>query len=140
MEDMQKKEEKKKAETFDFLGFTFYCGRNRNGKFNVKKKTNRKKYISKINEYNKWCKSNRHIKVKDLINKTNIKLQGHYRHFGIEDNYRMIKAYKEEVRKIIFKWLNRRSQRKSCSWEKFKCLEKKYPLLTPHIYVTIRDR
>lgn len=139
MEDMQKKEEKKKAETFDFLGFTFYCGRNRNGKFNVKKKTNRKKYISKINEYNKWCKSNRHIKVKDLINKTNIKLQGHYRYFGIEDNYRMIKAYKEEVRKIIFKWLNRRSQRKSCSWEKFKCLEKKYPLLT-HIYVTIRDR
>ena len=136
---MQKKEEKKKAETFDFLGFTFYCGRNRNGKFNVKKKTNRKKYISKINEYNKWCKSNRHIKVKDLINKTNIKLQGHYRYFGIEDNYRMIKAYKEEVRKIIFKWLNRRSQRKSCSWEKFKCLEKKYPLLT-HIYVTIRDR
>lgn len=109
----------KRPETFDFLGFTFYCGKNRNGKFNVKKKTSRKKYISKIKEYNEWCKNNRHLKVKDLINKTNIKLQGHYRYFGIEDNYRMIKAYKEEVRKLIFKWLNRRSQRKSCSWEKF---------------------
>ena len=130
----------KRPETFDFLGFTFYCGKNRNGKFNVKKKTSRKKYISKIKEYNEWCKNNRHLKVKDLINKTNIKLQGHYRYFGIEDNYRMIKAYKEEVRKIIFKWLNRRSQRKSCSWEKFKCLERIYPLVRPRIYATIRDR
>ena len=60
--------------------------------------------------------------------------------FGIEDNYRMINSYKEEIRKIIFKWLNRRSQRKSCSWERFERIEKMYPLARPHIYVTIRDR
>ncbi len=136
----QERRKGKRPETFDFLGFTFYCGKNRNGKFNLKKKTSRKKYTAKVKEYNQWCKDNRHIKVKELIAKTNIKLIGHYRYFGIEDNFRMIKKYYEEVRKIIFKWLNRRSQRKSCTWETFKQIEKKYPIALPKIYVQIRDR
>jgi len=129
----------RRPETFDFLGFTHYCGKNRNGKFNVKKKTSRKKYKSKIQEFNIWCKENRHIKVKELIGKVNVKLEGHYRYFGIEDNYRMIGRYKEEVSNIIFKWLNRRSQRKSCTWEKFHILMDHYQLKRPRIYTTIRD-
>lgn len=136
----QERRKGKRPETFDFLGFTFYCGKNRNGKFNLKKKTSRKKYTAKVKEYNQWCKENRHIKVKELIAKTNMKLIGHYRYFGIEDNFRMIKKYYEEARKIIFKWLNRRSQRKSCTWEVFKQIEKQYPIALPKIYVQIRDR
>ena len=136
----QERRKGKRPETFDFLGFTFYCGKNRNGKFNLKKKTSRKKYTAKVKEYNKWCKDNRHIKVKELIAKTNVKLIGHYRYFGVEDNFRMIKKYYEEVRKIIYKWLNRRSQRKSCTWEIFKQIEKQYPIALPKIYVQIRDR
>ncbi len=130
----------KKPETFNFLGFTFYCGKNRNGKFNVKKKTDRKKYIKKIQEYNQWCRENRHIKVKELIDKTNSKLLGHYHYFGIEDNFRSINKFREEIRKIMFKWLNRRSQRKSYSWDKFQLLEIFCPLIKPKIYVQIRDR
>lgn len=136
----QERRNGKRPETFNFLGFTFYCGKNRNGKFNVKKKTDKKKYAKKISEFNQWCKENRHLKVNELIHKTNIKLQGHYRYFGIEDNYRMINKFKDDVRKILFKWLNRRSQRKSCNWEKFEIIENIYPLVRPRIYVQIRDR
>ncbi|WP_044664103.1 hypothetical protein, partial [Syntrophaceticus schinkii] len=44
-----------------------------------------------------------------------------------------------EVEKLLFKWLNRRSQRKSFDWEKFRLFLKKFPLPTPRIFVNIYD-
>lgn len=72
---------KGKPETFDFLGFTHYCSKSRNGKFRVKRKTSRKKKNIKIKEYKNWIKRNRTLKIKDIIAKTNEKLRGHYQYF-----------------------------------------------------------
>ena len=135
----QERRNGKKPETFDFLGFTFYCGKNRNGKFNVKKKTSRKKYTSKIKEFKVWCKQNRHMETRILMKKVNEKLEGHYRYFGIEDNYKMLKNYKHEIKRILYKWLNRRSEKISYTWESFrKMIEQHYHLKEPKIYVNIR--
>ncbi|TYS40586.1 group II intron reverse transcriptase/maturase, partial [Bacillus infantis] len=43
----------------------------------------------------------------------------------------------DRIRKLLFKWMNRRSQRKSFSWEKFKLFLEKYPLPKPRIKVNI---
>lgn len=48
-----------KVETFDFLGFTHYCGKGRNGNFRVKRKTSRKKFKTKVKEIKQWIKDNR---------------------------------------------------------------------------------
>lgn len=52
-----------KVETFDFLGFTHYCGKGRNGNFRVKRKTSRKKFKAKVKEIKQWIKDNREIRA-----------------------------------------------------------------------------
>jgi group II intron reverse transcriptase/maturase len=53
-EENSKREGKNRAEAFDFLGFTHYCGRSRNGRFRVKRKTSKKKFRAKVKEFNQW--------------------------------------------------------------------------------------
>ena len=128
-----------KPETFDFLGFTHYCSKSRDGRFRVKRKTARKKFKSKIKEFKIWLKENIRLKVKDLIFRINIKLRGHYQYFGITDNYESLNKFLYEIDKMLFKYLNRRSQRNSYTFETYRAMKKTYPLLTPKIYVNIYD-
>jgi len=126
-----------KPDTFDFLGFTHYCGKSRNGKFRVKRTTSRKKFKAAIQKMKQWIKANRTTPVKQLIKEISIRLTGHYRYYGITDNGYMLSRYWYEATKLLFKWLNRRSQRNSYTLEKFFQLLKISPLPTPKIYVSI---
>ena len=130
----------KKPETFDFLGFTHYCGTSRTGKFRVKRKTSRKKFKAAVHKMNKWIKSNRTKPINELWKEVAIKLMGYYRYYGVTDNSRMIKKYKYAVEEALFKWLNRRSQIKSYTWEKFKKYLEVKPLPMPKIYVKMRKQ
>ena len=71
----------RKPETFDFLGFTFYCSKSRSGKFSVKLKTSKKKFRQKVKAMKVWLYQNRDIKVSDLMEQVKIKLIGHYRYY-----------------------------------------------------------
>jgi len=127
-----------KPDTFDFLGFTHFCSKSsKTGRFRVKRKTVRKKLRLKLIEINLWIKQNRHLRLKDLFAQLNQKLKGHYQYYGITDNSPSLGSYLHHVETMLFKWLNRRSQRKSCKWEGFKELLKIFPLAKPHIYVNI---
>lgn len=68
----------RKPETFDFLGFTHYCGRSRKGRFKLKWKTARKKLQAKINAFAEWIKRNRSLPLEDIWKTVNAKLRGHY--------------------------------------------------------------
>ena len=126
-----------KPDTFDFLGFTHYCSKSKAGHFRVKRKTVRKKLRLKLTEMNLWLKKNRHLRLKDLFAKVNQKLEGHYQYYGITDNAPSLNRYLYQVISMIFKWLNRRSQRKSYKWEGFKDLLRIFPIAHPHISVNI---
>ena len=127
-----------KPETFDFLGFTHYCSKSRTtGKFRVKRKTSQKKYRLKLKEMNLWLKQNRQLRLKDLFRTVNLKLRGHYQYYGITDNHKSMHNYRDRVRALLFKWLNRRSHRSSYTWEGFEDLLKIFPLARPRIHVNI---
>ena len=126
-----------KPQTFDFLGFTHYCSKNRNGKFRVKRKTSKKKFKQKVQEFKEWVKSVRDNAMTDIIRTVKAKLVGHYRYYGITDNSVMMKKYRHQVIMLLFKWLNRRSQRKSFTFEKFNLFLKFHKLPYPKIYVSI---
>ena len=64
----------------------------------------------------------------------NLKLTGHYRYYGVSFNGRMISNFKQQVREMLFKVLNRRSNRKSYTREGFIEMLKYYPLVMPKIY------
>jgi len=109
-----------KPETFDFLGFTHFCDKTRRGKFKVGRKTAKKKFIQKMEAMNKWLKSIRNlVKLPVWWENLKVKLTGHYRYYGVSGNYRMISKFYQETSKLAYKWINRRSQKKSCNYEKY---------------------
>lgn len=127
-----------KPETFDFLGFTHYCSKSRDKKhFRVKRKTSKKKYAKKLQEHNTWAKNNRGKTLKEIMETTKRKLLGHYNYFGITDNSRALVKYTYEVIRILFKWLNRRSQRESYTWEEFRQMVNTFQFPKPKIKVNI---
>lgn len=115
----QKSGECIRLQTFDFLGFTFYCGRSRKGMPYIMPKTSSKKFRQKIRDIKVWLYANRDQPLKKLMGMLNLKLIGHYRYYGISFNGRMISNYKQQVRELLFKVLNRRSDRKSYTREGF---------------------
>lgn len=110
----------KKPDTFDFLGFTHYCGTTRNGSFEVKRQTSGKKFRAKLHEVKDWLKKERNsVKTGELLNRAKEILTGHLHHYAITDNYRMCAEFRWQFICLLFKWLNRRSQRRSYTWERF---------------------
>ena len=109
-----------KPEQFDFLGFTHYCGKTRYGSFKVKRKTSKKKYRTKLKEATEWLKKerNRH-KSGELLKQAKLKLEGHLNYYAVTDNTPMCQDFSYQYTRIAFKWLNRRSQKRSYTWERF---------------------
>jgi len=123
---------------FDFLGFTHYVGRSRKGYFRMKRRTSGKKFRMKIVAFKKWIKEVRsQMPIAPLWAIVRQKLQGHYRYYGVTDNYRRLEEYRCQVIRLLFKWLNRRSQRRSMTWETFNRYLQCYPLPIPRIYVNV---
>ena len=115
-----------KPETFNFLGFTFYCGKTSKGKFCVIPKTNSKRMGMKLKEMNKWLKENKILPPKVLIMKLNQKLSGHYNYYGLTYNVRSLMNFRYNTERLLHKWLNRRSQRRSYTWEQFRMMHVNY--------------
>ncbi|CUX58038.1 Reverse transcriptase (RNA-dependent DNA polymerase) [Clostridium sp. C105KSO15] len=130
---------KGKPETFDFLGFTFYCGMDTKKHFyRCRVKTSKKKFRSKVKAMKEWMKVHRTAPLEWIIKMINAKLRGHYQYYGVTDNTRDVKMYLALTKKLLFKWLNRRSQRKSYTWETFgNGLLRTFPLLEPKIKVSL---
>lgn len=128
-----------KPETFDFLGFTIYCSEDSDkGFYRTKVKTSRKKKSSKIKAMKEFIKRNRNMPVAELIWKVNLKLRGHYQYYGVTDNTRELKKYQYAVKRLLFKWLNRRSQKRSYTIDSFyNGLLKTLPLIEPKITVSL---
>lgn len=127
-----------KPQTFDFLGFTHYCGLSTSGKlFRMKRITARKKFQAKLRVFKEWLKLNRILPIPELLAKVAAKLRGHFAYYGVSDNAKGIGRFAYEVRVMLFKWLDRRGRRGSLNWEKFKKLLTRFPLPQPRITVNL---
>lgn len=127
----------KANKSFDFLGFTHYQCVSGSGTNYIMRKTSKKKYRASLLRCKEWIKKNRHMPTKEFMQKMKIKLQGYCRYYGITGNRPAVSDFIDEIKRLIFKWLNRRSQRKSFGWDKFNLFLKKYPLPRANIYVNI---
>jgi group II intron reverse transcriptase/maturase len=132
------KQHGRKAETFDFLGFTHFCSTSRNGKYFVMgRKTISKRLTAKLKVYKQWLRSNRTLPTAQIMQVTAAKLQGHFGYYGISGNSRSIHSFAYEVERILFKWLGRRGKRGSLTIEKFELLLQRFPLPPPRIMVKL---
>ena len=119
----------KRLPTFDFLGFTHYWGRSRTGKARLKRKTSKKRLRRALRAMNDWLRQERNARpLPDLWRAIGRKMLGHFNYFGVTDNSRALARFAHAVHRLVFKWLNRRSQRRSFTWERFCRYVKRYPL------------
>ncbi|MBP9727548.1 MAG: group II intron reverse transcriptase/maturase [Gammaproteobacteria bacterium] len=119
---------KVKHQTFDYLGFTFYIRKSRKGYAHIAVKTSYKRLCSKLGKVKQWCKTNRHKgKLRALWDIFNAKIRGHIQYYGVTFNTRCVSKFVYQATRIFFKWINRRSQRKSMTWEQFQKFQKAFP-------------
>ena len=129
----------RKPNTFDFLGFTHYCGHSRKGKFLLGRKTSVKKFVKACKSMNDWLRQIRGvIRIKEIWAVLASKLRGHYNYYGVSGNWRMIANFGYVTIRAVMKWLNRRSQRKSDTWEAFKRLLSRIRCARPRITESTR--
>ena len=117
-----------KPGTFDFLGFTHYWGKSRRGRWVIKRKTARTRFNRALKRIAQWIRCNRHQPVAAQHQRLCQKLQGHFAYYGITGNGLWLQKFKEAVKKLWRKWLNRRSRGASMPWERFQCLLRRYAL------------
>jgi len=119
--------------SFEFLGFEFRWGRDRAGKAHLKRRTARKKLRSSLCRFAEWCRENRSVRFHELMEQLKLKLRGYYNYYGIKGNSLGLKEFYTEAMGMLFKWLNRRSQRTSFNWVEFKAQLKLFQIPMPRI-------
>src|SRR5579872_3621396 len=122
----------RRPKTFAFLGFTHYCGRTRDGRFVVKRKTQSKRLTVKLKALRVEARRRMHAPVPERHRWVCQLLRGHYAYYGLSANFRCLKSYLEQVRRIWCCALRRRSQRRM-TWGAFGQLLERFPLPTPRI-------
>lgn len=128
------KKQNRRANTFDFLGFTHFCGKTRKGYFKVGRKTCRKRFVKKCRKMTAWLKSIRNkAKPKEWWDVLRAKLRGHFQYYGVSGNFESIEAFHKHTIRALHKWLNRRSQKRSMSWANFNRYLECYPIPKPEI-------
>jgi RNA-directed DNA polymerase len=113
--------------TFDFLGFTHYWGRSRQGVWVVKRKTAKSRLKRALAALSEWCR-NLHRPIREQHQKLMQKLRGHYGYYGIIGNYSSLQDFREAVRGIWRRRLSRRRRDGDVTWSEFYRLEQRYSL------------
>lgn len=123
-------EERSQAEptTFDFLGFTHYWGRSRQGRWVVKRRTAKSRFKRALSALSDWCRKNLHLPIQEQHQKLTQKLRGHYGYDGITGNFYSLLEFRETARRIWRRRLSRRRRDGEISWPEFLRLEERYSL------------
>jgi len=119
--------------TFDFLGFTHICARGRNGKFTVHVRTARKRLRRAMQRVAVWCRNHRHLPIHEQHRRLDRMLRGHYEYYGRRGNLARLRTLHQFTRRVWYKWLRRRGQRRRLSWEAFQTFLTRFPLPRPHV-------
>lgn len=128
-----------KVPTFDFLGFTHYCGTSRSGRFKLKWRTAKKRFRAKVRAIKEWIRAHLTWPLRQLWAMVNRKLEGHYQYFGVSDNWVWLELFRRATMKLLLKLLNRRSQRRSFTYAGFLAYVDRYPLARPRRLVNLNS-
>ncbi len=120
---------------FEFLGFIFYLGRSRKGVVIPKLKTSGKRLRTKLKRVKEWARTAKDTaRLPILWNTFGAKLRGHIRYYGVSFNLAHVRKFLHRATRILWKWLNRRSQRRSMTWDQFHRFLQMHPLPRAKIY------
>ena len=124
------------GESFDFLGFTHYWSRSKQGHWVVKRKTAGSRFHRAVKAIAAWCRLNRHLPIREQHRVLCLKLRGHFLYYGgVIGNLRCLQRFRYEVVRLWRKWLSRRKRRGPLLWERFNGLLRVLQLPWPASWV-----
>jgi len=121
------------VDTFSFLGFTHYMRKSRRGYPMVDRKTDAVRLRRKVKEFSAQLAKRRNLGTKLMVGFACSHFRGHLQYYGVSGNLRSLSRYRELILHYLFQWLNRRSQRRSFTWEKYELLINAFKLAKPKI-------
>jgi RNA-directed DNA polymerase len=114
----------------NFVGFTIYWGKQASRTM-LKVKTQKEKLVKSMQEFDHWIKRARNtMKLKEIWELAKSKIRGHNNYYGYWMNGHKLNHFYWEAIRSLYKWLNRRSQKRSYTWEGFCERLKYFPLLS----------
>ena len=116
--DSRQLDGRKKPETFDFLGFTHYCGVNRNGKFKTCRITMKKRFNAKLHEVKTELRKRMHQPIAEQAKWLSSVVRGYYQYHAIPGNWNTIGAFRTQVTRMWYKTLKRRSHKSRLNWKR----------------------
>ena len=120
-------------DAFEFLGFEFRWVKRRTGKPGVKRRTAPKKLRGSVKAFTEWIKEFRHCRITTLMKKVCSKFNGYWNYYGVRGNFESMTQFYEQCQKLLFKWLNRRSQKRSYTWDGFAAMLQAFSVPPPRI-------
>jgi len=99
-----------KPETFNFLGFTFICGKSRRGKFLIKRKTRRDRMRMKLKEVRNEMRRRMHQTIPQQGKWLMQVITGYFNYHAVPTNNRALVMFRDEVTRAWRRLLSRRSQ------------------------------
>ncbi|MBW8856514.1 MAG: group II intron reverse transcriptase/maturase, partial [Bradyrhizobium sp.] len=107
-----------KPETFDFLGFTFICGRSRAGKFLVRRKTRRDRMRAKLQAIKQELRQRMHQPIPDQGRWLRQVVNGYFNYHAVPTNSQTLVTFRFFVTELWRRTLRRRSQKDGMTWER----------------------
>jgi len=120
-------------ESFNFLGFEFRWGLDRNRRPHVKRRTMRARFKRALRELATWLTKERSAGLRATMRTLAKKLLGHWNYYGVHYNSESLWEFYRQACRMVFKWLNRRSQRLSYSWDRFNMMLARFAIPKPRI-------
>ena len=122
--DSKRFDGRRKPETFNFLGFTHFCGQNRNGKFMVGRITRRKRMTSKLAQVKTERRKRMHDPIKEQARWLAAVVRGYFEHHAIPGNWKALGAFRTQITRLWYRSLRRRSQRTRINWKRMTTIAK----------------
>ena len=107
-----------KPETFNFLGFTFICGKSRQGNFLLKRKTRRDRMRAKLKEIKEELRRRMHQPIPEQGKWLRQVVTGYFAYHAVPTNSRRTQAFRHHVTDLWRRSLRRRSQKDRTTWER----------------------
>ena len=124
---------RKRAASFEFLGFEFRWGVDKQGRPHLKRRTAPKKLRTAVQRVAAWCRENRHTEKKKFFALLKTKLSGHNAYYGVVGNIERLKSFTTQARWHAWRWLRRRNSHGKISWEGFRESAKHFQIPPPRI-------
>jgi len=119
--ERRKKRGDGKPETFNFLGFTHISGTNHTtGHFEVHRQTIGKRMAAKLKDIRAKLRQRMHGRVSGTVPWLQQVVRGYFQYHAIPGNWARMKAFRNDVQRIWFHTLRRRSQRSRLTWDRFR--------------------